>query len=855
MRLRRRTTLLLVFAVLLLLAFGYGWHAWRSLLREQGVERLEWQGLGLSAEGIGLRRLALERRGADGASLRLDVEHALLRWPGLSGWRPRLPGLRVEQVALAWQPAAASSDDDSAALDWTSLRETLAWLPEQIHLERFHLDLPCPAGRCEQDGGLDIGRPSGALFPLAAQLRLQQEAQQAQLDAQLFEAPTGWRLRTRAQLDRQALLTLDSQLAPSDGDGLWQGRLEAPGLPDTRGLVVWLNRWLPEAQRLPDAPQALRLQADWTIRLAPGSDWLEPRRVLDGGGSAALLVQAPQAWPLPGLGNVQGELQVQLDGDEGAWLPRQLRSDLRLSQLHGEWLQALPAELRPSALGLRSEPLERDADSVTALRLAFTSEGASTLKLETRLDLLGISPWAARLVEGRLQVDAPCLQYLGWKAERLVAEIPLEGRLDGQRANLSFGRGARLQAASLAEPSTLHLGQPRLDLAGAALELAYQPLALHFAGPLQAQVGQLRQANLKPLAWTFEGPLDTTLERTSLKGRLSNGAGLAADIQLQRDAKTPLALSARLAEVFFRTGNPLAATLADWPGLLELGNGRATAAAGWKLDAAGASSLDLDLTLKGLDGIYDRSELKGLGGSLALRLRGGQLSLDSPGLSLAEANPGLPLGPVSFRGRYEAPLSAPGSGRLSWQTLQSGLFGGQASVPAGSIRLGQAEQKFALRIQGIQLGEIFRVYPAEGLAGEGALDGELPLMLNRWKPSVSGGQVKAREPGYLRFRSAKIEALGRSNPGMKLVADALDDFHYDVLQSSVDYHENGKLLLGLRLQGSNPDLEKGRPVNLNVNLEEDIPALLTSLQLSDRVSETIRQRVQERMQKRKASAP
>ncbi|MGV8495550.1 hypothetical protein ACV342_33100, partial [Pseudomonas aeruginosa] len=71
-------------------------------------------------------------------------------------------------------------------------------------------------------------------------------------------------------------------------------------------------------------------------------------------------------------------------------------------------------------------------------------------------------------------------------------------------------------------------------------------------------------------------------ERTSLKGRLSNGAGLAADIQLQRDAKTPLALSAKLAEVFFRTGNPLAATLADWPELLELGNGRATAASSFQ---------------------------------------------------------------------------------------------------------------------------------------------------------------------------------------------------------------------------------------------------------------------------------
>lgn len=171
-RSRRRAASPLVFAILLLLAFGYGWHTWRSLLHEQGVERLEWQGLDLSAEGIGLRRLALERRSAGGASLRLDVERALLRWPGLSSWRPRLPGLRVEQVTLAWQPAATSSDDDSTALDWTSLCETLAWLSEQIYLERFHLDLPCSTGRCEQEGGLDIGRPSGVLFPLAAQLRL-----------------------------------------------------------------------------------------------------------------------------------------------------------------------------------------------------------------------------------------------------------------------------------------------------------------------------------------------------------------------------------------------------------------------------------------------------------------------------------------------------------------------------------------------------------------------------------------------------------------------------------------------------------------------------------------------------------
>lgn len=86
---------------------------------------------------------------------------------------------------------------------------------------------------------------------------------------------------------------------------------------------------------------------------------------------------------------------------------------------------------------------------------------------------------------------------------------------------------------------------------------------------------------------------------------------------------------------------------------------------------------------------------------------------------------------MSFCRRYETPLSAPGSGYLSWQALQSGLFGRQASASAESIRLGQAEQEFTLRVRGIQLDEIFRAYPAEGPVGEGTPDGELSLMLNR----------------------------------------------------------------------------------------------------------------------------
>ena len=162
--------------------------------------------------------------------------------------------------------------------------------------------------------------------------------------------------------------------------------------------------------------------------------------------------------------------------------------------------------------------------------LAVRSEGASTLKLETRLDL-----WASRrgrqagggsLAGGRRRACIP-----GLEAERLVAEIPLEARLDGS-APASPSAGAR----------GLHLpGQhycPVAQTSPAALELAYQPLALRAGCKRLRSDNSARQPQTR---WPgpSEGPLDTTLERTSLKGRLSNGAGLAADIQLQRDAKTP----------------------------------------------------------------------------------------------------------------------------------------------------------------------------------------------------------------------------------------------------------------------------------------------------------------------------
>ena len=115
------------------------------------------------------------------------------------------------------------------------------------------------------------------------------------------------------------------------------------------------------------------------------------------------------------------------------------------------------------------------------------------------------------------------------------------------------------------------------------------------------------------------------------------------------------------------------------------------------------------------------------------------------------------------------------------------------------------------------------------------------------------GSLAARPPGgQLQLHSERAEALAKSQPSMKLITDALEDFHYTVLASEVSYDEDGKLLLGLRLEGRNPALENGRPVHFNINLEEDLPAMIASIQLSNQITDVVKKRLQEHLQKRSA---
>ncbi len=695
--------------------------------------------------------------------------------------------------------------------------------------------------------GLQVSRHGLRLERLELQ-QLAADGRRLQLGADTVQLD--WRLqRTASYLERLhvAHLQLDWQ-APAAPGG------EASRLPSAdalAGLLAWLPREL-QVQRIdarlpcPAAPCRLRgslalqqpgvvlLPASLRLDLEEGEHRLRLSGSLDGRADDARLQLALELDGQPHLA-----LAARLGDAAGQ---RSLQGTLQLPArpsvpwLHdwlAQWLGAAAAPLRqlPDALQL---------DAEWTLRLPASWRPQDGLPPQIQLDHARLLARLPRLRTGDLDLRQPS------------ADLRLSGRWQAQQLLLSFAEDSQLTVQRLDSPATgLRLDDLRADLAGLQLKRAAAG-APQLAGPLTLHTARLQQARLQAQRWDWQGTLAASAADIRLAGALRNAAGLAVDLQVQRPASGALQVGYTLADLALAGANPLAKTLVDWPPLLELASGRLKGNGTLQL-AAGSSapSADLRLQLQQVGGIYDRSELRGLDARLTAQLRGQRLELQLPELRLASLNPGIPLGPLQLRADYQAELGTPLAGRLQLRQADSGLLGGQLHVAPTRLDLARRPLQLPVQVRGVELAKLLAVYPAEGLSGTGILDGQLPLRIDRNGLSIDNGQLQARAPGgVLQFHSERIRAFGQSNPALRLATLALEDFHYDQLESRVSYDPQGQLLLALRLHGQNPALEGGRPVNLAINLEENVPSLLTSLQLSGRVNEAIQRRVQQQLQRR-----
>lgn len=470
---------------------------------------------------------------------------------------------------------------------------------------------------------------------------------------------------------------------------------------------------------------------------------------------------------------------------------------------------------------------------------------------------LAVAGWSFAIEQSSLGVALPDIRSGGWEVRGSQADIRPSVTANSTFATLEFAPSSLIVTDHLAytgAEQALKLHSLRTDLSNATLTLDYRtpgPWAKRIAvdGDIRVDASRVEHPQLLPQAWSFEGTAEGRLADLRVRGTLVSESGLTADldIQLNSDGGVSVAIDSAIeGQQGFRV---LAEALSGWPDLLTIDSGNARLSMKVLTSQSGDFEASGSAELQDVGGVFNRTAVAGLTGQVRGSLDNSRITARFRDMNVGEINPGIPVSSVRFSGDYSAPVTAPLAGNLDVQQARARFLEGSLRIPPGVYGIGDGTGRIPVEVEDVSLSRLMEVYPAEGLSGSGLLRGRVPLGISSDGVQVSAGSVSAVAPGgRLQLPADKLQAMLGGNQAMDIVVQALQNFHYSVLNSTIDYDEQGKLSLGLRLEGKNPELRGGQPVVLNINLEEDIPALLTSLQLSGRVNEAVTKRVRELLQ-------
>ncbi|KKL01583.1 hypothetical protein EIK76_05140 [Rheinheimera mesophila] len=477
-------------------------------------------------------------------------------------------------------------------------------------------------------------------------------------------------------------------------------------------------------------------------------------------------------------------------------------------------------------------------------------EGVGDLKLALKA-LITPSAEQLQIPQFELSLLSSTLNWQQYQLSDLALKI--SGRAVWQNNLLQFEAAEPLQLTTSYQQPDLQVQQLVLNATSLQLELAPALLAnAQLKSDLKLEVKQLQYPLLKTLDWNWAGTVLYQQQQAQIEGRLANSASLALEHKVQM-AEQKVSLSWTLPELFFLAGNPLQIGPV-WPELLTLQKGKASGQGQLVFDLGSMklSKQQTELLLRDLSGIYDRTVFNGLTTRLKLFSEGAAWKVETGDLKLQQVNHGLVMGPLELNAVYQTTAPDWLKGQLDLKQAKLALFGGEVSAKPQKLDLTQ-DAKVALQLEKLQLAELLKQHPSADITGQGTLSGTLPLNIEQGKLTVAQGSVAALAPGgKIAYQSQKAQAMAQSNQGMKIVMQALQNFHFSVLSAGVSYSKEGQLFLALQLAGNNPDFEQGRAVNFTINLEENLPAMISSLQLSGQVSDLVKKRVQQRLATQKA---
>ncbi len=847
--------LVAMLALLLLSVLVAGLLLWRSpdlaapfaerYLQRHGIESLSWRGVNWQRWRIAAAVVEVQGE-LDGHRFDLMLYELQLDYHWRSLLRGRVHDVVIREASgvVRLAPAGPVGDEEPTGLDLTD------WLPatllselplDSLAIEALHLELylsladdPDPgvavSGHIDWQGAHSQTRAglNLALLPDSLAQRLATPELALELSG---DADQPLRLALRMSVAGQTPLWFDLALqSPASA------RLPAWPLRQRSGtLDLTLQGEVDVA-----AAQAGLMQLQASAAPAPARFPDEPGEPREPGDAVGRVVEATLGgMDLSGLPPLVGSSRFELDLSLPSRVPPQFEVWLDAVQIKGRLQHALSVG-DVVDIGLENAELTL-AHTLEGYwrQLQVALEGAAMLRSRWTPATWGVA--AVETDDALLVLPSPLAEWSGPFALEVAAELPQA--IEIRTADLGQWRIPRLhtrwrartqdQALALALDATLNdlvLDGVALSL-GADLALRWQEGGRERLAPTLRGTFARGARRAEPDAWQASGQLREAALAAAAGWRLSGRGGQvdAASVDLRLDQ-----LPAILAWV---------ERYQALPERVQLAAGHGEFGYQWRA-GTGHPRQDLTLVLSGLTGLVMDVAIQDARLEAAfVHDRDEWASSQELSVAIPELDAGVRLEQLqaSARLRPSADLAA-----SQWllEDLSARVFGGAIRLARPvDVQLPFSGAAFTMHLTDWQLPEILALYGQQDLRGSGVLSGTLPVEIDATGVTIRGGRLESHPPGGV---IAYGHGLGMGNPQLDMALRLLENFEYDVLSVSTDFQPSGDLQLGLRLSGRNRQQFDGRPVNFNINVEENVYALLRSLRLSSDLIEYIERRLQRR---------
>lgn len=157
-------------------------------------------------------------------------------------------------------------------------------------------------------------------------------------------------------------------------------------------------------------------------------------------------------------------------------------------------------------------------------------------------------------------------------------------------------------------------------------------------------------------------------------------------------------------------------------------------------------------------------------------------------------------------------------------------FEGEIGIQDGKLDLNvDAMNTISVRVREISLENLLHQLGYYDVHVSGKVSGTLPLVIDGERVRVKKGLLQGTQ-GKIEYRHV---ATSFPNPQLEKTLLVLKNYHYQSLMIRVNQNLSGNMVLAVKLKGHNPDFMNGRPVDLNLTIEEHIPSLINAIMAHD----------------------